>query len=262
MVAVTRNFLFVFCLLLSLITVHAKPPAGYKLAWADEFDGPALDTNKWSHRQLGVREDAINTADAVSISNGCLTITSYTVGKKHFTGMVSTAGLFEPIHGYWEARIKFQDMPGQWSAFWLQTPTMANPLGDPGKAGTEIDICEHRVVDKGGTNIADKVRQTLHWDGYGKHHKSEGRFSPAMNLDQGFHLFGCEVTSAGYKFFIDDHLTAETHTAASNAKEFAILSSEIKNGGWAGKIPQDGYGDRATSQVKMIVDYVRYYTQP
>ena len=123
---------------------HATPPVGYKLVWADEFDGPALDTNKWGYRQLGVRGDAINAADAVSISNGCLTITSYTVDKKHFTGMVSTAGLFEPIHGYWEARIKFQDTPGEWSAFWLQTPTMANPLSDPGKAGTEIDICEHR----------------------------------------------------------------------------------------------------------------------
>jgi len=71
------------------------PPAGYQLAWSDEFDGTTLDTNKWSHRGLGQRHDALNVTDAVALGDGQLTITTYTSGGKHYTGMIGTEGKFE-----------------------------------------------------------------------------------------------------------------------------------------------------------------------
>lgn len=239
----------------------AAPPDGYKLTWSDEFDAPSLDTNKWVHWLPGRRRDAVNAPDAVSVTNGCLTITSYTRDGRHFTGMINTKEKFEPIHGYWEARIRFDDSPGIWSAFWLQSPTMGRPIGDPATAGIEIDICEHRAIGKTGENLAPKVQHTLHWDGYGKFHKSKDKLTPEMKLEAGFHIYGFEWTDSVYRFYVNGELTWTVNEAISNAKEFAILSSEIKDNDWAGRVPEGGYGDLSSSKTRMVVDYVRYYSR-
>jgi len=238
----------------------ARPP-GYKLAWSDDFKGHALDTNKWGYWLTGRRRNAINVTNAVSVAHGNATITSYTEGGRHYTGMISSEGKFEPVHGYWEARIRYEDTPGMWSAFWLQSPTMGRPIGDTAKAGIEVDICEHRSRDNQGTNLAPEVQHTLHWDGYGRYHKSKGHLTPPMNLDQGFHVYGCEVTTNGYRFFVDGTLTWTVNEAVSNAREFVILSSEIDDFSWSGHIPPGGYGDLKHSKTRMTVDYVRYYSR-
>ncbi len=84
-----------------------------------------------------------------------MSITTYTEGGKHHTGFITTKGKHEPTFGYFEARIRFRSTPGEWGAFWMQTPTMGKPLGDVAKAGTEIDIVEHRAArHKGGGSAA------------------------------------------------------------------------------------------------------------
>ncbi|RME92420.1 MAG: glycosyl hydrolase family protein [Verrucomicrobia bacterium] len=244
--------------LLAAFHLSAAPPAGYELAWADEFEGTALDPAKWNHRQPGPRRDAINTPDAVTVKDGILTITTWTEGGKHYTGMISTAGLFESGPGYYEARVRFADAPGMWSAWWLQTPTMGRPLGDPAKAGMEIDLFEHRAVNQAGKDIADQVQHTLHWDGYGEHHKSRGHLTPPLGLRQGWHVFGCEWTETEYRFYVDGRLTWRSGPV-SLRPEFMILSSEVHDGRWAGRVPEGGYGSRASSRTRFEVDYVRYY---
>jgi hypothetical protein len=47
----------------------------------------------------------------------------------------------------------------------------------------------------------------------------------------------------------------------SKAPEFLILSSEVKDKDWAGTIPPGGFGRRASSRTRMLVDYVRYYAR-
>lgn len=258
---ITQTILLMACLAwLSANTVGAKPPAGYQLIWSDEFKGHTLDTNKWEQWLLGKRRDALNVTNAITVGHGHLTITSYSENGKYYTGMVSTRNKFEPIYGYWEARIKYQDSPGMWSAFWLQSPTIGRPLDDPGKAGVEIDICEHRAITTKGENIAGEVQHTLHWNGYGKAHKSVGHLTPDLKLDSGYHVYGFEWTTNEYRFYIDGQTTWTNHEAVSQAPEFLILSSEIENTAWAGHIPAEGYGDAAHSRTKMMVDYVRYYS--
>jgi len=263
---IVKPFILLHAVLLFLILASytmAAPPAGYKLAWADEFDGASLDTNKWDYRRLGERRDALNVTNAVSVSNGCLTITTYTEAGKHYAGMICTQDKFEPVRGYWEARIRFDDEPGMGSAFWLQSSTIGQPVDDPVKAGVEMDICEHRAVNEKGTNIANMVRQSLHWNGYHQFHKSSGQSTPVPKLDSGFHIYGLEWTSSEYRFYVDDKLTrtASDPIPISAAKEFAILSSEVENGGRAGHIPRGGFGSLGTSKAKMVVDYVRYYSR-
>jgi beta-glucanase (GH16 family) len=243
------------------LVAHAAPPPGYKLVWADEFKGNALDTNKWIYWLPGRRNDSFNVTNAVSVRGGDVILTTYTEAGRHYTGMISTEGKFAPVHGYWEARVKYTDAVGMWSAFWLQSPTMGRPIGDTAKAGVEIDICEHRFVGDKGESLKSQVQHTLHWDGYGQHHKSKGQLTPPMKLDRGYHIYGCEITTNGYRFFTDGKLTWTVTEAVSNAKEFAILSSEVKDGAWAGAVPAAGYGDLKHSNLKMTVDYVRYYSR-
>ena len=242
-----------------LCTNAIAAPAGYKLSWADEFEGPSLNPTNWSYRQLGARHDAINTTNAVSVGGGHLTITTYTADGKPRTGMIASQGKFERPFGYWEARIQFDGAPGMWSAFWLQSPTMGKAIGDPAAAGMEIDIIEHRFRDKADKDISGKGQLTLHWDGYGKDHKSKGELTSDLGLGQGFHTYGLEWTDREYRFYIDDKLTWTAPTPVSKIPEYILLSSEVRNKSWAGNIPEAGYGSLETSKTKMIVDYVRFY---
>ena len=74
-------------------------------------------------------------------------------------------------YGYFEANIKFHDPPGEWSAFWIYSPSFGRPVGDVANAGAEIDIVEHRkrIILSGlpavdGTNVCNA---NVIWDGYG-----------------------------------------------------------------------------------------------
>jgi beta-glucanase (GH16 family) len=244
--------------------VLSPPGPGWQTLWADEFNGTSLDTSKWAVA-TGARRDAVNSASAVSVGGGNLTITTYTSSGTHYTGFIGTSSGLKATYGYFEASITFQDSPGEWSAFWDQSPTMGNPIGNPAVAGTEIDIDEHRVVDSGGANVSNKVISTIHWDGYGAYHQSVSSGlvnNPGSSLQGNFHLYGLEWSPAGYTFYLDDTPYWSTSQAVSHRSEFIYLTSEVQNNSWAGHIPTGGYGSLASSQTKMIVDYVRVWQKP
>jgi beta-glucanase (GH16 family) len=92
---------------------HAAPTSLDVLSWADEFDGSSLDATHWTYRASGPRDDGILTPDAVSVSDGVLTIKTYTEAGKHYSGMIATnkrdGDGFEQAYGYFEARIKFNN---------------------------------------------------------------------------------------------------------------------------------------------------------
>lgn len=255
--------------LLSGVPSHGAPPPGYVLDWTDEFEGSSLDTNKWNHRLPGPRNDAINTANAVSVTNGALTITTYTEGGTNFTGMIGSENLYMPLYGYIEALINFNDSPGEWSAFWMTAETMVIP-GDPHLNGTEIDIVEHRYVNSNGVRNHNRAVANVHWDGYGPEHKTAGSGLEGVNLSTGWHLFAMEWTTNFQNFYFDEVLVwGVTNSTAqdplppevpvSQRSQYLILSSEVRNTNWAGTIPVGGYGNRTSSTTKMNVDYVRSY---
>ena len=253
-------------LLLALAALAvAEPPPGYVLKWADEFDGTQLDLKKWEVMAVK-RRDAINTPDAVTVADGKLTITTYTEGGKHYTGMLWTRGLFEPSLGYYEARIQWQDAPATWSAFWtisdlMLLPHMGKHLGNVPASGNEVDFVEHRETDQDGKRMAGQANFNLHWDGYAENRNGSGFLTPDLGLDKGFHTYGCEWSETGYRFFIDGRMLWETPGPVSKRPQFIILSMEVENRLWSSAIPEAGYGDRASSKVKMVVDYVRYYAK-
>jgi len=141
--------------------------------------------------------------------------------------------------------VNVQEEPGHWSAFWLQTPTMGNPIGNPGKAGTEIDVLEYL------RRRGDVVQHTLHWNGYGEPHESLGKKVEVEGFAKGWHTVGLHWTPESYTFYVDGKKTWQTNKGISRRPEYMILSLEV--GEWAGDISEADLPDH------FYVDHVRVY---
>jgi len=227
---------------------NVLPVKGYELSWSDEFEGKVLDFEKWDYRGLGPRRDAFNVKDAVLLDGeGHLVLTTKRVKDKYHTAMIGTQGKFETAFGYFECRVKLQTQIGHWSAFWLQSPTLGESIGDPGKAGAEIDIFEYL------RNRGDKIQHTLHWDGYGKSHKSAQKITDVPGLSHGWHTVGFLWTPTHYVFYVDGKETWRTNKGVSHRPQYIILSLEV--GKWAGDISKAELPDH------FYVDYVRVYKE-
>jgi beta-glucanase (GH16 family) len=238
------------------------PPAGYQLVWADEFDGTALDASRWIADE-GTRRDAFDTPDAVSVADGLLTITTSTEHGRHETGFLGTGSLFQAEGGYFEARIHFSDAPGAWCAFWLNADTNGTPLGDPARAGVEIDVVEHRATDQGGwTELANMVALTINWDGYGKAKKTNQQVVPIAGgapVQGAWHTYGVVWSALDYTFYVDAVPLWTVPGPISQRPESLYLTCEVDDASWAGDIPPGGYGPRTQSTTRMQVDWVRVW---
>jgi beta-glucanase (GH16 family) len=225
------------------------PPApegkSWKLVWHDEFDGDQLDKSKWETPPDGKRRDGWWMRRAVSLDGaGSLAISTLKDGDRYIDGCVRTRGKFEHSFGYYVARVRLQQQPGHWSAFWLMGDTVTR-LGDEGRDGTEIDIFEKPWLD-------DRVQQTLHWDGYGKEHKSAGQQVRVPGVMKGWHTFSLWWNPDEYVFYVDGKETWRTRAGGvCQAPLYIKLSDEI--GTWGGAIASAALPDR------FLVDYVRVY---
>ncbi len=258
-----RRSAILLAVLLTATAAHAGPPKDYRLVWEDNFEGNQLDRTKWAPETY-VRRGNPLSAEAVTVQDGVLTITTYTEGGKHYTGFITTKGKFETTYGYFEARIRFRSSPGQWGAFWLHSPTIGKPVGDPARAGTEIDVIEHRARDKKGREVSKLLSMNLHWDGYKpKVHQHAGQNTTApegaASLQGHWHTYGLLWTPEGYRFYLDGVEQWRTDQAVSKRSEFLLLTCEIEDRSWAGNIPAGGYGARGQSKTTMEVDWVRVW---
>jgi beta-glucanase (GH16 family) len=267
-----------FCAAFVAAPASAAPTLG-PLTWSDEFDGVTLDPTHWTNRAPGPRNDGILTPDAVSVGSGALTIKTYTQAGKHYSGMIASQNInltgFEQRYGTFEARIKFNSSPGQWSAFWLQSPSIGNPIGNPATAGVEMDIAEHRArcvnapaptppsTCSPSSDITNRLQQALVWDGYGSASKASVRLSdPLPGLGNGsWHTYSLAWTPTALTFYVDDVAIWSSTGPISQRSEYIILSSEVGQF-FAGAIPRNGYGSRTSTTTKMQVDYVRVYALP
>jgi beta-glucanase (GH16 family) len=223
-------------------------PAGktWKMIWHDEFDGTTLDATKWGFTPYYQRKDGYWTNKAVSLDGrGHLLIKTFKEGDKYFDGCIRTKGKFEHAFGYYVARIEWQRQPGHWSAFWLTNDGVGR-VGNEGRDGTEIDIVEKPWLD-------DRVTHNLHWDGYGKDHKTAGTtVRDAPDVMNGFHTYSLRWMPDGYVFYVDGKETwRSTAGGVCRVPLYIKLSDEV--GDWAGDIRKAKLPDQ------FRVDYVRVY---
>lgn len=132
---------------------EAAPTAeGWQLVWADEFDGDALDADKWNVQTgdgsaegipgWGNNELQVYGPDNIAVRNGNLVISARldaAGGGGYTSGRINTDGKFASRYGRIEASIRVPAGQGLWSAFWL-LPTNS-PYGGWAASG-EIDIME------------------------------------------------------------------------------------------------------------------------
>lgn len=223
-------------------------PAGYTLAWNDEFNGKSLDISKWSY-VLGKRRDAINVKETCFLDNrGYLHLRVNTSGDSIIAAMVSTQHLFETKYGYFECRAKLTNVMGIWPAFWLQSDKMGADNGTPEINGVELDIFEYFPNFK-----KDTVTHNIHWGGYGRTHQEVGLVPAALQkTPDDFHVFGLEWTDSSYSAFVDGVLTARSVNYISKIPEFIFLSLECSS-------VIAGTLNRSELPADFIVDYVRVY---
>lgn len=228
---------------------NTLPPAPqgktWKMAWHDEFDGTKLDTTKWELPPEDKRKGGYWMHSPVKLDGqGHLVIQTVREGDRYLDGCVRTRGKFEHTFGYYVTRIQLQSQPGHWSAFWLMGNGVGR-VGDEGRDGTEIDIMEKPWLD-------DRVTMNLHWDGYGKDHKTAGTTVQSPGVMKGFHTFSLLWMPDHYVFYIDGKEMWRTSAGGvCQAPLFIKLSDEV--GDWGGDITKAKLPDQFT------VDYVRVY---
>ena len=229
-------------------TEDQLPPApqgkSWKLVWHDEFDGATLDTSKWDTPEYK-RRDGYWSRKSISLDGkGHLVMSVIKDGDKYLDGCVRTKDKFEHAFGYYVTRIQFQKQPGHWSAFWIMG-TGVGKVGDQGRDGTEIDIMEKPWLD-------DRLNFALHWDGYGKDHRSQAKVVKAPGVMEGFHTFALWWKPDEYVFYVDGKEMWRTAAGGvSQVPEYIKLSDEI--GKWGGDISKAKLPDH------FLVDYVRVY---
>lgn len=221
----------------------------YDLAWNDEFNGTVMDASKWSYRANGTVRNYATVDGARTISldgNGNMVIKVTKEGGTYYVGQASTDGHYNARYGYYECRARMNKYIGPHIAFWLQSPSVGNtPYNNPAVNGAEIDIFEYHK------NAPQTVWQTIHINGYGTAHQSQGAQINYPSIDTGYHTFGLLWTDSSYKFYIDGYKTHETTFGLSKRTEYIILSTELT--GFGGNPSLGSYPD------SVVYDYVRVY---
>ena len=264
-----------------------------KLVWSDEFSGDRLDESKWSYRTnfWGQRAHWFATPEdnAVEVKDGLLHLKLVKRPDGQFVSpQLQTGELvwdvpheknpkgFWPLpkrekpkfmhrYGYYECRCRLQQMPGWWSAFWMQTPSQGCSL-DPRYSGIEHDIMES--FDPGVV-----IAHCFHCNGYGadymgfKAPRVKKSIEGAIDVDKTqFHVFGMLWEPDGYTLYVDGRqhgpkVGQGEGEAVSQVEEFILLTTEAKwyrNDHMTGKgVPELDAAAEAGDE--FLVDYVRVY---
>jgi len=260
----------------------------FTLVWHDEFGGDALDDSKWGYRTNFWGRPAHWFAkpedNAVEVKDGLLRLKLVKRPDGQFVSpQLQTGELmwdvphdpnakgFWPLvkrekpkflkrYGYFECRARLQQLPGWWSAFWMQTESQGVTL-DPGVSGIEHDIMES--FDPG-----EVIPACFHYSGYGADYRGFRIPDAATNngamlsLDKTqFHVFGMLWTEGGYEIYVDGRLRGKSAKAVSHVPEFVLLTTEAKwfrNERMTGKgVPELEASAKAGDE--FLVDYVRVY---
>lgn len=147
-------------------------PSKWRLVWADEFDGSALDQSKWhletiNGQQSGNNELEIYTTHPKNfpVANGHLKITAHKerVGDWRFTSArLTTQYSFSFTYGRIVARFKNPKGKGLWPAIWMLGSSIPNK---PWPACGEVDIMEMVGGSSWEGGGDDRAVGTAHWLG-------------------------------------------------------------------------------------------------
>lgn len=260
------------------LDANVVSPEGWRLVWADEFDGTAIDGTKWQHeincwgggnnelqcyvdaaKNSFVRDGALHLvaiADNPSGAVGGPGNDQNVVSRPYSSARLNSRGRGDFRYGRIEARLTLPRGQGLWPAFWM-LPT--DSVYGGWAASGEIDIME--AVNSGpGNNL---VYGTLHYGGQWPANVNTGdSFTPVGNVWEVAHVYAVEWQEGEIRWFVDDQHT-QTQTAWNTTagtfpapfdQAFHMLLNVAVGGQWPGP-PNNA----TTFPQEMIVDYVRVY---
>ncbi len=249
-------------------------PAGYTLAFNDEFNGTALNRSKWFTRYIyaGGTQDTLNDEKQRYrdngnhvVANGVLSLVARKVSSTAANGMNYESGMIRSDwtsrYGYYEARVKMPGGVGVAPAFWLNSDvSAAGRLGWP----PEIDIFEfvhNGVEDRLNMLHFDVVKQasTVLYAHPAYSTNVRSYFAP-FNFNEGWHTIGAQWDPTAVTLFVDGvRICTRTYQwnydDGTPAGPAHILLNFAVGGAWAGRY---GVDDTAFPQALQI-DWVRAY---
>lgn len=249
----------------------------HDVRWESQVKSHPEYANYWCSKAVSVEDGVAVIKAGYEDNHICDVCNSYGYTKGRFTGGFETRAevvkgtnengkreyasniMWAQAFGYYEASIKFPDVDGMWSAFWLQGNEMRE-IGYAGVDGTEIDVYESAFRKNNGK--LSRMGHALLWNGYGNSGKVDGRIVKLEQdlYDGEFHTFSLLWTPDCYIFFIDGYATYATNAGGvCKVPEFLRFTNEIDAG--------DGYGPHGQVMGKFphdvsaatYVDYIRVY---
>lgn len=156
-------------------------PAGYRIAFADDFSAPALNLSRWTATtDIAGNELSARLPGNVLVGPDGLSILAkrQQVGARQFSsGYVTTARHFSTAVGKWLIKARWDDLFGMWPAIWLR-------FDDPVLG--EIDIME-------AVGTVRSVVQTVHQSMNGDMDKSGYSWTPPSGWScSDSHVYGLE----------------------------------------------------------------------
>jgi len=177
--------------------------AGWPLIFEDDFEGTALNTNKWYFPHYAGQHKECFTLDG----KGHLRLTADWDEKK--PGKLKTDGIWSSVsstYGYFVARLKFTQAPGWWAAFWLYGPQNNNPFLD----GFEIDIFEDYYTRAKPGQQSRKILDHNNHVNMGGLTKSWNYNSVLPRGVYDWYELGCKWTPFEISYYLDGKLIASS----------------------------------------------------
>jgi beta-glucanase (GH16 family) len=266
-------FAVLICAIGVFAAVPANLPAGYGLAWSDEFDtGSTLNSKNWGYLTgctgYGNAELQNYTAGAnVTMENGCavIWIKHETLGGCNYTSTrMVTRGKKEFKYGYFEARIKTPKGKGLWPSFW----TMGTSGGWPSCG--ELELYEQRTGPQmvNGSGAAPGIGDntfiaTCHYLGTDGTSYNSRQVDYTACLCDTFHTYALLWDSLSIKYYFDDKQfwTAPDINQSTNFTAFHQPHYFIANVAVGGNYLNSCCTpvDNSIFPQKMYIDYIRVY---
>jgi beta-glucanase (GH16 family) len=237
----------------------AYVPAGYKLVFSDEFDGPTIDLKKWEtlapYSQPHLNDEIeCYSPEGVILQNGVCVLraekVATTCGEKFpwRSGAITSRATYR--HAYYEARVKVPQGVGMWPAFWTTSSKRWPPEWDffeiQNTVGTLYQYMHPTRAAKmtwiKGAIGRDSVYTT-----------NKGMPNPY----DGYVIYGAEVTPKGVTLWINGKLTAQWEVSGDTIDPMWVNCELAVGGKWAG-----APDDTTPAQNDMLIDYVRVYQSP
>lgn len=234
----------------------AYVPEGYTLEFSDEFNGNALDLEKWeplapySQHYLNDEIECYE-AEAVIVHGGVCILRAEerptSCGGTHTWRSGSITSRSTRSEGYFEARIKMPLGKGMWPAFWLTSSKRWPP---------EWDILEIPHTDGTLYQYMHPIRGAKQvWiDGLDGPDSTWKAGEGMPNPYSGFVVYGCLVTPQGVTLWVNGKKTGQWSISAGTTDPMWVNCELAVGGKWPG-MPDD-----TTPEVSdMVIDYVRVY---